>query len=77
VAALPLAARLPLPRPPPSLTHTLNAHTRARSLVRVVSRETKIPEDECFALMALSELEDQFLLLKKMGLIKEKTEGAA
>jgi hypothetical protein len=38
--------------------------------VRVVSREARIPEDECFALMALSELPEQVQLLQKMGLIK-------
>ena len=48
-------------------THT---HAPLRSLVRVVSRETKIPEDECFALMALSEVPEQYQDCVKSGRIK-------
>ncbi len=44
-------------------------------LVRVVARETRIPEDECFALMALSEIAEQYREVRKLGILKPKKGG--
>ena len=51
------------------------AHTPPCSVVRVVSREARIPEDECFALMALAEIPDQYQEVVKKGILKKSAEG--
>ena len=64
------------PRRPTCLSHsshtTHNAHAphAHKSLVRVVSKETNIPEDECFALMALAELPEQYAEVRRLGILK-------
>jgi hypothetical protein len=40
--------------------------------VRVVARDTGIQEDECFALMALAEVPDQFMEAKEKRILKPK-----
>ena len=55
----------------PRATH----HTPPCSVVRVVSREARIPEDECFALMALAEIPDQYQEVVKKGILKKSAEG--
>ena len=72
---------------PAALRHAPHGHARAGtysltyhpsplspycSMVREVARQTGVPEDDCFALMALKEVPDMILEVKRLGLVKEE-----